>query len=248
MSAACVCSLLAMAAAGAAASPPDADDGILARGGRPDILFVLIDDFGINDAGFHNRSADGAVAGRGLVTPNLDGLADGGLRLTSYYVQEMCTPTRAALMTGRYPHRYGITGYTIGAAAPWGLALSEPPLLPARLRDGAGYTTFMTGKWHLGFFQRAYLPHARGFERVGGTLLNAQADHYTHTLDHGYDWHELAEAPRAARAAAPLAARPLPSPPRLRSAALSSPRPLPPHHRRSPAAISVRCSTRSGRR
>eukprot|EP01051_Picozoa_sp_SAG22_P020961 SAG22_NODE_4432_length_1271_cov_1.285836_2_plen_233_part_00 len=92
--------VLAAAAAAAvlAASTARAPDG----DGRPDIVFVLVDDLGHNDVGYTNRTANGTVAGRQIITPNIDKLADGGLVLTNYYVQEMCTPTRAALMTGRW--------------------------------------------------------------------------------------------------------------------------------------------------
>ena len=84
----------------------------------PNVVFMLIDDTGYNDIGYNNRSSPG---GRGrILTPNIDRLADAGVKLTNYYVQPICTPTRAALLTGRYPYRYGVTGYTIGAEAPWG--------------------------------------------------------------------------------------------------------------------------------
>ncbi len=69
---------------------------------RPNIVFILVDDLGVNDLGYHNRTADGTVDktfGRGIISPNIDSMADTGLRLSDYYVQEMCTPTRAAFMT-----------------------------------------------------------------------------------------------------------------------------------------------------
>ncbi len=69
---------------------------------RPNIVFILVDDLGVNDLGYHNRTADGTVDkifGRGIISPNIDTMADTGLKLSDYYVQEMCTPTRAALMT-----------------------------------------------------------------------------------------------------------------------------------------------------
>ena len=134
----------------------------------PNVLFVLIDDLGFNDLGFHNRSADGGVAGRRIKTPILDGLADTGLVLNQYYVQEMCTPvgnicvhteapasltrffakkTRGALMTGRYPFRYGMTAYTIGATEPWGIPIDET-FLPEMLKP-LGYNTAMAGKVRL---------------------------------------------------------------------------------------------------
>ena len=81
----------------------------------------------------------------------MDRLATEGIILTQNYVQEMCTPTRAALMTGRYPFRYGMTAYTIGADEPWGIPMHQP-FFP-QLLQAAGYDTAVFGKWHLGFFK-----------------------------------------------------------------------------------------------
>ena len=74
------------------------------------------------------------VFGRGIVSPNIDSMADTGLKLSDYYVQEMCTPTRAALMTGRYPLRFGMTAFTIGGSEPWGIPLNETFLPEVRKR------------------------------------------------------------------------------------------------------------------
>ena len=92
-------------------------------------------DLGFNDVGYNNRTAAGTVGGRGIISPNIDRLCDEGVRLVNYYVQEMCTPTRAALMTGRYPFRYGLTAYTIGAEEPWGI----PVCLNLSLANGLGW-------------------------------------------------------------------------------------------------------------
>ena len=105
----------------------------------PSFTFFLMDDTGFNDIGYQstNRSVP-------IRTPRIDALAAGGVRLTDYYVQPICTPTRAALMTGRYPFRYGVTGYTISARAPWGIPANET-FLPEFFKD-AGYTTACFGK------------------------------------------------------------------------------------------------------
>ena len=144
---------------------------------RPNIVFVLADDLGYTDVGFN---------GSDLRTPHLDALAASGAKLTSFYVQPVCSPTRAALMTGRYPMRYGLQ---VGVVRPWaqyGLPLEERTLAQA-LRQ-AGYVTAIIGKWHLGHFQRAYLPTARGFDHQYGHY-NGALDYFTHERDGGFDWH-----------------------------------------------------------
>src|SRR5262245_17011132 len=85
----------------------------LAQQRKPNILFIVADDLGWKDVGFH---------GSDIKTPNLDRLAAEGTRLEQFYAQPMCTPTRAALMTGRYPLRYGLQTAVIPAGATYGLA------------------------------------------------------------------------------------------------------------------------------
>src|SRR2546430_8527597 len=124
---------------------------------KPNILFILADDMGWGDPGFH---------GSEIKTPNIDKLAAAGTRLEQFYVQPVCSPTRAALMSGRYPMRYGLH---VGVVRPWaqyGLPLDEHTLAQA-LKE-AGYETAICGKWHLGHFQRDYLPTKRGFDHQDG--------------------------------------------------------------------------------
>jgi arylsulfatase A-like enzyme len=145
---------------------------------KPNILLIVADDLGYADVGF--------TGGKEIRTPNLDALAAAGARLQEFYVQPVCSPTRAALMTGRYPMRHGLQ---VGVVRPWaqyGLPLDERTL-PQALRE-AGYATALVGKWHLGHFQRAYLPTARGFDRQYGHY-NGQIDYFTHIRDGGFDWH-----------------------------------------------------------
>jgi arylsulfatase A-like enzyme len=144
---------------------------------RPNILFILADDLGSHDVGWR---------GSEIKTPNLDKLAFGGARLEQFYVQPVCSPTRAALLTGRYPMRHGLQ---VGVVRPWaqyGLPLKERTLAQA-LRD-AGYTTALFGKWHLGHFKPEYLPTRRGFDHQYG-CYNGAIDYFTHTRDGGFDWH-----------------------------------------------------------
>lgn len=155
------------------AGTADADDSPT----RPNILFILIDDLASADCGF--------CGGRDIHTPEIDRLAHGGAILDALYVQPVCSPTRAALMTGRYATRTGV--YTVvRPKAKWGLPLEERTLAVA-LRE-AGYATAIVGKWHLGEFDRAYLPTARGFDHQYGHYFGA-IDHFTHRRDGTHDWY-----------------------------------------------------------
>ena len=143
----------------------------------PNIVVILADDLGSGDVGWR---------GGEIKTPNLDKLARGGARLEQFYVQPVCSPTRAALLTGRYPMRHGLQ---VGVVRPWadfGLPLGERTLAEA-LRE-AGYKTGIFGKWHLGHFAPEYLPTRRGFDRQYGHY-NGALDHFDHTRDGGFDWH-----------------------------------------------------------
>ena len=138
------------------------DDVIVVGADKPNIVFFLVDDLGYADCGFNG--------GKDIRTPNIDQLASEGTVLEAHYVQPVCSPTRAALMTGRYATRTGV--YTIVRPhAEWGLPLEERTLADA-LR-AAGYETAITGKWHLGEFQPAYRPTARGFDHQYGHYFGA---------------------------------------------------------------------------
>jgi len=144
---------------------------------RPNIVFILADDLGFKDVGYH-----GGV----IKTPNIDKLAAAGTRLEQFYVQPVCSPTRSSLMTGRYPMRYGLQ---VGVVRPWanyGLPLEERTL--AQALQAAGYTTAICGKWHLGHLDSRYLPTARGFDHQYGHY-NGAIDYFTHIRDKGLDWN-----------------------------------------------------------
>src|SRR5262245_36507389 len=136
----------------------------------------MSDDQGWKDVGFH---------GSDIKTPNLDQLAKRGVRLEQFYVQPMCTPSRAALMTGRYPHRYGLQTAVIPSAGKYGLVTDEW-LLPQALRE-AGYRTAIVGKWHLGHADRKYWPRQRGLDYPYGPLLG-EIDYFTHAAHGTRDW------------------------------------------------------------
>lgn len=151
--------------------------GSMVRAG-PNVVFLLADDLGREDCGF--------MGGRQIKTPHLDRLAAAGAILDAFYAQPVCSPTRAALMTGRYPMRHGLQ---VGVVRPWaryGLPLDERTL-PQALKE-AGYTTAIVGKWHLGHHEPAYLPTRRGFDHQYGHY-NGALDYFTHERDGGFDWH-----------------------------------------------------------
>src|SRR5262245_17763049 len=86
---------------------------------KPNIVFIVADDLGWKDVGYH---------GSDIKTPAIDSLAAGGARLEQFYVQPMCTPTRACLMTGRYPFRYGLQTMVIAQYQTYGLPTDEATL------------------------------------------------------------------------------------------------------------------------
>lgn len=151
-------------------------DPAVAQGVRPNIIYIVADDMGWKDVGYH---------GSDIKTPNLDKLAATGARLEQYYAQPMCTPTRAALMTGRYPMRYGLQTGVIPGAGTYSLPLDEY-LLPQLLRD-AGYRTVMSGKWHLGHAKKEFWPYQRGFDYHYGCVVG-EIDHFKKSSHGVPDW------------------------------------------------------------
>ena len=129
---------------------------------KPNIVVILVDDMGFSDLGCY---------GSEIPTPNLDGLAAGGLRFTQFYNTARCCPTRAALLTGLYSHQTGV-GHMVEDKQQPGYRgrLNDQCLTLAEVLKPAGYFTAMTGKWHVGQ-NHGVTPWGRGFERS----LNAAA-------------------------------------------------------------------------
>jgi arylsulfatase len=134
---------------------------------RPNIVIVLADDMGFSDIG---------CFGGEISTPNIDALAAGGLRFSSFYNAGRCCPSRASLLTGQYPHQAGVGWMTSKSADLPGYRdeLSRDAVTLAEVLRGAGYSTYMCGKWHV---SRSDLPTGpednwpsrRGFDRFYGT-------------------------------------------------------------------------------
>jgi len=160
----------------AAPGPAQAPKAEPAGPPRPHILYIVADDLGWKDVGFH---------GSDIRTPTLDALARTGTRLEQFYAQPMCTPTRACLMTGRYPFRYGLQTAVIPSGHTFGLATDEW-LLPQALQE-AGYRTAIVGKWHLGHGDQKYWPRQRGFDHQYGPLIG-EIDYFTHEQHGVLDW------------------------------------------------------------
>ena len=157
-----------------------APTGRLARG-RPNIVFIMADDLGWGDVGYH--AAD-------IATPNIDRLAGKGVRLEQHYVQPMCTPTRVALLTGRYPSRFG--NHAIKPCNEQVLPFGTVTLASAL--KSVGYDTAISGKWHLGS-RPEWGPWKFGFNQSYGSLAGGIGP-YNHLYKKGpysRTWHRNGE-------------------------------------------------------
>lgn len=149
---------------------------------RSNILLIVADDLGYADLG---------VYGSEISTPTLDALAESGVQLTNFHADQSCSPSRARLMSGTDNHLAGL-GAVLGLGSPnegkpgyEGYLNSSVVTLPELLAD-AGYHTYMTGKWHLGF-EPEQSPSARGFEKTFA-LLGGGAHHFTNMSVYGPDF------------------------------------------------------------
>jgi len=146
---------------------------------QPNIVIIVADDLGYNDVSWHNPV---------VKTPHLEELAREGVLLEQHYSQPICTPTRAALLSGRYPFHIGLQRKVIKPLNPWGL-LTNLTTLADELKS-AGYATHAVGKWHLGFCKEDYLPTSRGFDHHYGYWVGSE-DYYNHTRGEGSRGHKM---------------------------------------------------------
>ncbi|XP_050411464.2 arylsulfatase B [Patella vulgata] len=144
----------------------------------PHIVFVLADDLGWNDLGFHNPA---------MITPTLDKFAKEGVIFNNSYVQPMCTPSRSAFMTGYYPFHTGLQHKVIDYWQPNYLQANYT-ILPQYLKK-RGYATHIVGKWHLGFCNWKYVPTRRGFDTFYGYYQGCEG-HFNRTIENGYDFRD----------------------------------------------------------
>jgi len=148
---------------------------------QPNIVLIMADDLGYGDLSCYGSEL--------VNTPNIDALAKNGIRFTDYHSNgAVCSPTRAALMTGRYPQRTGVEGVITAARhREVGLPLEEVTIAEV-LRD-AGYATAMFGKWHLGYDIKQFGPLRQGFETFEG-FVSGNVDYFNKIDQEGHkDWY-----------------------------------------------------------
>ncbi|MHC4726045.1 MAG: sulfatase-like hydrolase/transferase [Planctomycetota bacterium] len=172
-------------AAGTTAASLAITNYTLARGktgNRPNILMILVDDLGYGDL-----SSYGA---KDMQTPNIDKLMESGMRFDNFYANcPVCSPTRASLLTGRYPDLVGVPGVIrTHLTSNWGYLAPQAVLLP-KLLSRTGYHTAMVGKWHLGL-ESPNIPNERGFDHFHGFLGDMMDDYYNHRR-HGNNYMRL---------------------------------------------------------
>ncbi|MBX2850201.1 MAG: sulfatase [Phycisphaeraceae bacterium] len=165
--------LLSVACSSIAEPAPDAP--------RPNIVLIMADDLGYGDLSCYGSDF--------INTPHIDALAKGGIRFTDYHSNgAVCSPTRAALMTGRYPQRTGVEG-VITAKSHRGVGLPLEEVTIAEVLKDAGYATAMFGKWHLGYDIKKFGPQRQGFETFEG-FVSGNVDYFNKIDQEGHkDWY-----------------------------------------------------------
>ncbi|CAH0383325.1 unnamed protein product [Bemisia tabaci] len=154
---------------------------------QPHIIFMVADDMGWNDASFRGANQ--------IPTPNIDAIAYNGIVLDRHYTLPSCSPSRAALLTGKYPIRMGMQGHPLLAGHADGIPLEEK-LLPEYLRE-LGYVTRLVGKWHVGYHNTSMTPLSRGFDShfgyYNGYVGYRDAVHEWFNNSRGYDCYRDGE-------------------------------------------------------
>ncbi|MDR1666666.1 MAG: sulfatase-like hydrolase/transferase [Bacteroidales bacterium] len=134
---------------------------------RPNIILIMVDDLGFSDLG--------AYGAGDIQTPNIDRLAQEGVRFRQFYNNAISAPTRASLITGQYQHRAGVGFFNVNLGLPaYQGFLNRESLTFAEVLKGAGYSTLMSGKWHVGDDKDQW-PNQRGFDRFFGFIGGASS-------------------------------------------------------------------------
>ena len=171
---ACLCLLLSLALPTAAQEA----QGTKEIATKPNVVLIVADDLGWNAVGYHGGFTE---------TPHIDSIAERGAALGHFYVSPMCSPTRAGLMTGRYPIRFGMARTVVRPWADFGLP-PEEVTLPERLAEVGYPNRGAFGKWHLGHLRPEWHPLMQGFTEFKGHYNGAE-DYWTHDRDGENDWH-----------------------------------------------------------
>ena len=160
---------------------PQANSGSRNQPRRPNIVIIMPDDLGNRDVGFK---------GGDIATPNIDRIATEGVTFDRFYAAPVCSPTRAGLMTGRYPIRFGLMRGVVGAWRDFGLDTSEVTMPEVLAQAGYEHRAIF-GKWHLGHHKKRWHPLRRGFTEFKG--YNFGIDFFTHEhrfLGEREWWHD----------------------------------------------------------
>lgn len=162
----------------------------LALAGRnlepPNVIIIVIDDVGYGDVGYNHVAGGGTLPDPGPWTPRIDDLAADGAILDQFYTAPMCSATRMALMTGRYPIRWGMQRTLMLPSVETGMP-REQDILPEMMERGGIPLSAMFGKWHLGHGYSRHHPMRQGFDDFYGNL-HGGVDYYTHRRMGEYDW------------------------------------------------------------
>ncbi|MCA8990511.1 MAG: sulfatase-like hydrolase/transferase [Planctomycetaceae bacterium] len=145
---------------------------------QPNVVIMLADDLGWGAVSYHNDWAE---------TPNIDRFTREGIELDRFYVAPMCSPTRAGLMTGRYPIRFGLARAVIPPYRDFGLPVEEQTIAEALAKAGYKHRGIF-GKWHLGHHRQKWHPISRGFTQFEGHY-NGAIDYFSLDREGERDWH-----------------------------------------------------------
>ncbi len=149
----------------------------LCFGDKPHIIFMIADDLGWNDVGWHNDK---------VKTPVLDGLVAEGVEIDRLYTAPICTPSRASLLTGMYPFNTGLQHSVLHPGSPH-CAPSDQAMIQELLPEE--YRKVFIGKWHVGYCNKTCTPKGRGYDSFYG-FYNGAINHYSHEFWGGFDWYD----------------------------------------------------------
>ena len=139
---------------------------------KPNILVILVDDLGYHDVSYYGTKY--------IQTPNIDAICSSGMRFDNFYSNApVCSPTRASLLSGRYPERIGVPGLVRSTPSDNFAFLKKGVLFIPQYLKAANYNSAIIGKWNLGL-NSPNLPNDKGFDYFHGFLDDMMNDYYTH--------------------------------------------------------------------